>query len=247
MILKRMVGELLAAACLLACMAQALPCYYEARHDYTDNLEQNGPAEVCNVNFSARILGWIFWAVNFERWISWGWIFEGTLNSGWIFWCEFWAVNFLRVNFLRVNFWGDPFYWKTKGQKIRPQNSTPIWKFGAQKFASQNSTPNSGSRGAKSPLPELAPETIRKKKTLLGNGCACNWKIPREFLCVIGVFTEKYHLEVPELHKTTPARKPCGRDVLCNRENDSQIVQMCVCVIILGPIVNRTKKNTTKR
>ena len=37
----------------------------------------------CNVNFSARILGWIFW-------------------------CEFWAVNFLGVNF-----WGGSFYWKT--------------------------------------------------------------------------------------------------------------------------------------
>ena len=40
----------------------------------------------CNVNFSARILGWIFW-------------------------CEFWAVNFLRVNF-----WGGSFYWKTQDQ-----------------------------------------------------------------------------------------------------------------------------------
>ena len=35
----------------------------------------------CNVNFSARILGWIF-DVNFWRWISWGWIFEGALFIG---------------------------------------------------------------------------------------------------------------------------------------------------------------------
>ena len=49
----------------------------------------------CNVNFSAQILGWIFW-------------------------CEFWAVNFLSVNF-----WGGSFYWKTQDQKIRPQNSAP--------------------------------------------------------------------------------------------------------------------------
>ena len=51
----------------------------------------------CNVNCSARILGWIFW-------------------------CEFWAVNFLRVNF-----WGGSFYGKHRAKKfdprIRPQNS----------------------------------------------------------------------------------------------------------------------------
>ena len=44
-------------------------------------------------------------------------------DLGWFFWCEFWAVSFLRVNF-----WGGPLYQKTLGQKIRPQHSAP--KFG---------------------------------------------------------------------------------------------------------------------
>ena len=45
----------------------------------------------CNVNFSARILGWIFW-------------------------CEF-----LALNFFRVNFWGGSFCWKKDPKNSIPE------------------------------------------------------------------------------------------------------------------------------
>ena len=45
-------------------------------------------------------------------------------------------------------------------------------------------------------------------------------------------------MKVPEIHRTIPARKPCVTDVLCNWEFNSQTIRMCVCVIILGPIVH---------
>ena len=43
-------------------------------------------------------------------------------------------------------------------------------------------------------------------------------------------------MEAPKLHETTPARKPCETDVLCNCQITSQIVKMCV--IMLGPKVS---------
>ena len=62
--------------------------------------------------------------------------------------------------------------------------------------------------------------------------------IPRHFLCVLDVH-RKYLMEAPELHKIVPARQPCATDVPYNWEIDSQIIKesVCVCVIILGPIV----------
>ena len=53
----------------------------------------------------------------------------------------------------------------------------------------------------------------------------CNWPVHRK--CV---------MEALELHKRTPARKPCVTDVLCNWEMNPQIIKY-VCVLILGPTV----------
>ena len=66
------------------------------------------------------------------------------------------ALEFWEVNFSRVHFSGGLFWWKKQSQKLRPKNSGP--KFGRLKFVSQNSAQNSGSGGAKSPLPTFVPD-----------------------------------------------------------------------------------------
>ena len=81
--------------------------------------------------------------------------------------------------------------------------------------------------------------TNNSETILLCNRCVCNGKINSQTinLCVMGAPTEKAPCADAQFHKRIPARTPCVTDGLCDWEINSQIIQMCVCVIILGPIV----------
>ena len=81
----------------------------------------------------------------------------------------------------------------------------------------------------------MSTQIIRKRVFRVTDVRAIGRLIPREFLCVIGVYRE-YLVEAPELHRIIPARKFCGTvtDVLCNQEINSD--NKNVCVVILGPV-----------
>ena len=63
--------------------------------------------------------------------------------------------------------------------------------------------------------------------------------IPRQS-CVSLASSQKVPYESAQLHKIIPAREPCVTDVLCNWVINSQTIKcVCVCKMILGPIVVR--------
>ena len=98
----------------------------------------------CNVNFSARFLGWIFW-------------------------CEFWEVNFSRVDFS-----GGLFCWsKKKSQKFRPKNSGPKFgrpKFVSQNSALDSGSGGSKS-SVQTFVPHRKIGGNRWRKTVALNRC----------------------------------------------------------------------------
>ena len=67
--------------------------------------------------------------------------------------------------------------------------------------------------------PEMITQIIRKPFFCVADVHVIGKLIPRQFMCVIGAFTEsstKQLLKAPDLHSKIPARKPCATDVLCN-------------------------------
>ena len=88
------------------------------------------------------------------------------------------------------------------------------------------------------PLYYEAPNyyTNHSETILLCDRCACNWKINSQRILVCDCrIHRKYLIEAPELHKRSPARKPCVTDVLCNWELDSQAIK--TRELIFGPLV----------